>query len=77
MRERIILKKLFFLLEGAINLDKNFIDAKNLLALIYKKNKSYKKAILYLFQEIKDNSSFADQLECLYYLNDEIIFLLS
>ena len=62
-------EKAIFLLERAINLDKNFIDAKNLLALIYKKNKSYKKA-LHLFQEIKDNSSLADQLECLYYLND-------
>ena len=62
-------EKAIFLLERAINLDKNFFDAKNLLALIYKKNKSYKKA-LHLFQEIKDNSSLADQLECLYYLND-------
>lgn len=62
-------KKAIFLLEKAKNLDKNFFDAKNLLALIYKKNKSYKKA-LNLFQEIKDNSSLADQLECLYFLND-------
>ena len=62
-------KKAIFLLEKAKNLDKNFFDAKNLLALIYKKNKSYKKA-LNLFQEIKDNYSLADQLECLYFLND-------
>ena len=31
-------EKAIFLLERAINLDKNFFDAKNLLALIYKKN---------------------------------------
>tara|TARA_B100000212_G_C27371649_1_gene532852 strand:- start:1517 stop:2497 length:981 start_codon:yes stop_codon:yes gene_type:complete len=63
-------KKATFLLERAINLDKNFPDSKNLLASIYKKNKSYKKA-LNLFQEIKDNSNLAEQLECLYYLNDK------
>ena len=63
-------KKATFLLERAINLDKNFPDSKNLLASIYKKNKSYKKA-LNLFQETKDNSNLAEQLECLYYLNDK------
>ena len=58
------------LLEKAVGLDNNFSDAKNLLASIYKKNKLYKKA-LNLFQESTDNLNLADQLECLYYLDDK------